>query len=113
MGVPRRVIDAGYGGDAPALWPALMGWVAGGGLLMALALAAFSLSVAATLLPGRATVPPLPHWDAAITPRPGAAALVGPLAVLVIVIGMYAATATGFELMRALPIEAAGGAHGH
>jgi cytochrome c oxidase subunit I len=113
MGVPRRVIDTGYGGDAPAFWPMLMGGVAAGGLLMAVALTAFALSVAATLLPGRATVPASPHWDAAIPPRPGAAALVGPLAVLVIVIGMYAATATGFELMRALPIEAAGGGHAH
>lgn len=113
MGVPRRVIDTGYGGEAPALWPALMGGVATGGLLMALALTGFALSVAATLLPGRMVVAPNRHWDGTIVPRPGAAALVGPLAVMVIVIGMYAATAAGFELMRALPIEAAGAGHAH
>lgn len=114
LGVPRRVIDAGYGGDAPALWPALMGGVATGGLLMALALSAFALSVAATLLPGRMRATALsPAWHITTPPRPGAAALVGPLAVLVIVFGMYGATATGFELMRALPIEAVGGGHAH
>lgn len=113
LGVPRRVIDAGYGGEAPTVWFALMGWVAAGGLVMALALSAFAISVAATLLPGRANAVPALYWDAAIPPRPGAAALVGPLAVLVIVIGMYGATIAGFEIMRALPITAVGGGHAH
>lgn len=114
MGLPRRVIDAGYGGEAPALWATLMGWVAAGGLVMALALVVFALSVAATLLPGRATAAAIsPRWGGSAPPRPGAAALVGPLGVLVIVIGMYGATAAGFELMRALPVEAVGGGHAH
>jgi len=114
LGVPRRVIDAGYGGEAPALWSALMGWVAAGGVLMALALTAFALSVAATLLPLRARrAAPPPHWDAVVQPRPGTAALIGPLAVLVIVLGMYGATAAGFQIMRSLPIAAAGGGHAH
>jgi cytochrome c oxidase subunit I len=114
LGVPRRVIDAGYGGEAPTLWPLLMGWVAGGGLLMALALTGLALSLAATLLPGRARVQSLPaRWSATTPPRAGFAALVGPLAVLVIVAGMYGATAAAFELMRALPIEAAGVGHAH
>ncbi|WP_210880327.1 cbb3-type cytochrome c oxidase subunit I [Roseovarius autotrophicus] len=114
LGVPRRVIDAGYGGEAPALWATLMGGVAAGGLVMALALVVFALSVAASLLPGRAkAVAMSPRWDGIAPPRAGAAALVGPLGVLVIVIGMYGATATGFELMRALPVEAVGAGHGH
>ncbi len=114
LGVPRRVIDAGYAGDAPALWSTLMGWVAAGGLLMALALAAFALSVAATLLPWRASMTALsPRWGNVVPPRPGASALVGPLGVMVIVLGMYGATAVGFEMMRALPVEATGGGHAH
>ncbi|MCC5980026.1 MAG: hypothetical protein JJU21_18360, partial [Salinarimonas sp.] len=97
-----------------ALWATLMGWVAAGGLVMALALVVFALSVAATLLPGRASVAAMsPRWDGIAPPQPGAAALVGPLGVLVIVIGMYGATAVGFEMMRALPVEAVGGGHAH
>ena len=113
MGVPRRVIDAGYGGEAPALWPALMGWVAAGGLVMALALTVFALSVAGSLMGGRPALAGSSRWEGAIPPRPGAAAVVGPLGVLVIVIGMYGATTLGFETMRALPVEAVGAGHGH
>ena len=113
LGVPRRVIDAGYGGEAPALWPALMGWVAAGGLVMAVALTVLALSVAGSLI-GRRTAPTgSPRWEGAMPPRPGAAAVAGPLGVLVIVIGMYGATTLGFEAMRALPVEAVGAGHAH
>jgi cytochrome c oxidase subunit I len=112
LGVPRRVIDAGYEDTAPALWAVLMGWVAAGGLIMALALVGFAMSVAGSLIGGRASTGSS-RWDTAQEPQPGAAALVGPLAVLVIVIGMYGATILGFEMMRALPIEAVGAGHAH
>ncbi|MDP2086600.1 MAG: cbb3-type cytochrome c oxidase subunit I, partial [Gemmobacter sp.] len=113
-GLPRRVIDSDYGGEAPAVWGTLMGWVAAGGVVMALALGAFALSVAATLMPWRrGSAAPFARWTDGAAHRPGGAAWVGPLAVLVIVLGMYGATATGFEVMRALPVEAASAAHGH
>ena len=112
LGVPRRVIDAGYDGAAPTLWAVLMGWVAAGGLVMALALVGFALSVAGSLIGGRAGTAST-RWDGTRAPQVGAAALVGPLAVLVIVIGMYGATTLGFEMMRALPVEAVGAGHAH
>ncbi len=113
LGGPRRVIDAGYGGEAPALWSTLMGWVAAGGLVMALALTVFPLSVAGSLIGGRVLAAGSSRWEGAIPPRPGVAAVLGPLGVLVIVIGMYGATTLGFETMRALPVEAVGAGHGH
>ena len=36
-------------------------------------------------------------------------AWVGPVAVLAIVVAMYAFTAVGFELMQSLPVDARGG----
>ncbi|ATX65034.1 cbb3-type cytochrome c oxidase subunit I [Roseinatronobacter bogoriensis] len=112
IGVPRRVIDAGYDDAAPTLWAALMGWVAAGGLVMALALVGFALSVAGALIGGRASIAST-RWDGMRAPQASAAAFVGPLAVLVIVIGMYGATTLGFEMMRALPVEAVGAGHAH
>jgi cytochrome c oxidase subunit 1 len=114
IGVPRRVIDIGYAGEAPAAWAWLMGIVAAGGTVMAIAIGLLGLSLAACLLPRRRS------YDEAATHawggsslRPGASALVGPLSVLVIVAAMYGFTAIGFEMMKALPLGAIGGGHGH
>jgi cytochrome c oxidase subunit I len=113
LGVPRRVIDAGYGGEAPALWQGLMTVVAVGGTVMALALVVLALAVARCLLPGRASVlPERERWSGAI-PSPGAAAVLGPLSVLLIVVAMYGATAAAFEVMLGLPVDATGGGHAH
>lgn len=54
LGVPRRVIDVAYSGEAPAFWQGLMATVAAGGTIMALALLVFAGGVAASLLPRRA-----------------------------------------------------------
>jgi cytochrome c oxidase subunit 1 len=43
--------------------------------------------------------------------KPGVTAWVGPTSVVAIVAAMYLFTAIGFELMRALPVIAAGGGH--
>jgi cytochrome c oxidase subunit 1 len=116
LGVPRRVIDVFYGGEAPALWQGLMAGVAVGGTLMAAALLIFAAGVAASVVPQRRRSGAEPvsltvAWgDVAI--RVGAAAWVGPLSVLAIVAAMYVFTVIGFELMQSLPIAAAGGA-GH
>ncbi|MDZ4093456.1 MAG: cbb3-type cytochrome c oxidase subunit I [Paracoccaceae bacterium] len=116
LGVPRRVIDVSYGGEAPALWQTLMAIVGIGGSLMALALMVFALGVAAALPPRRSAAPaqaalPVVFWQA---PPPGtrSAAWTGPVAMLVIVLAMYGFTTLGFELMQALPVTAVGGA-GH
>lgn len=116
LGVPRRVVDVSYGGEAPALWQGLMAAVAIGGSLMAVALLVFAAGIAVALVPRRGrrdtgfagfTV----AWGG-IQVRPGASAWVGPISVLGVVAAMYVFTAIGFELMQSLPIAAAGGA-GH
>jgi cytochrome c oxidase subunit I len=116
LGVPRRVMDLGYQGQAPALWPALMAAVALGGSVMAAGLALLAGGIALSL---RAAAPSQARADApvfawpAVAPQPGVAAWTGPLAVLVIVLAMGAFTALGFELMRALPIASSAGGGGH
>jgi len=116
LGVPRRVMDVSYGGEAPALWQTLMAVVGIGGSVMALALMVFALGVAAALLPGRSAAPaqpalPVVVWEA---PPPDArrAAWTGPVAILVIVLAMYGFTVLGFEVMQNLPVTAVGGS-GH
>jgi cytochrome c oxidase subunit 1 len=116
LGVPRRVVDVLYSGEAPAFWQELMVGVAVGGVLMALALFVFALGVAASLVPQRRGSGAEPAsltvaWGG-IKIRPGASAWVGPVSVLAIVAAMYVFTTIGFELMQSLPIAAAGGA-GH
>lgn len=116
LGVPRRVIDVTYQGQAPALWQALMATVAIGGTVMAAALAMFAAGIGVSLLPrgsvqaesGGLTV----AWGG-VLPQPGATAWVGPLSVLLIVVAMYVFTAIGFELMQSLPVATAGGHGGH
>ena len=112
LGVPRRVISVAYQGQAPALWQGLMAVVGVGGTLMALALTVFAAGLAVSLWPARERahgLGPLPvAWGDGALP-PAASAWIGPLSVLAIVVAMYAFSALGFELMRALPITAAGG----
>ena len=112
LGVPRRVISVAYQGQAPALWQGLMAVVGVGGTLMALALTVFAAGLAVSLWPARERAQglgPLPvAWGDGALP-PAASAWIGPLSVLAIVVAMYAFSALGFELMRALPITAAGG----
>jgi len=89
LGVPRRVLDVSYGGDAPAYWQALMATVGVGGSVMALALTVFAAGVAMALMPRRiGAAVGLPDaglgWGAAAIPA-GTKAWVGPLAILVIV----------------------------
>ncbi|MBX3636638.1 MAG: cbb3-type cytochrome c oxidase subunit I [Rubrivivax sp.] len=122
VGVPRRMIDVSYQGDAPALWAPLMATMGIGALLMAVALAAFAAGVAASLWPRRESttamaVPaasralPTVDWGGSVL-KPSAA-WVGPLSVLLIVGAMVVFTALGFELMQTLPIAASGGGHAH
>lgn len=112
LGVPRRVINIAYQGQAPALWHGLMAAVGVGGTLMALALAAFAAGVAVSLWPANEPAQPLDPlsvaWGGGALPS-ASGAWVGPLAVLAIVAAMVAFSTLAFELMRALPITAVGG----
>jgi cytochrome c oxidase subunit I len=113
LGVPRRVLDTGYDGAAPAQWSALMGAVGVGGTLMSVAVLVFALVLAATLLPERsraaaAARPPEVDWSAPAAPA--ARTWAGPLAVLVLVAITVAFTALAFEVMQSLPLAASGSA---
>ncbi|CAG0957185.1 cytochrome c oxidase subunit I [Burkholderiales bacterium] len=111
LGVPRRVIDVTYQGQAPAAWQALMAVMGVGGTVMALALATFAAGVAASLWPRREPAAfggPTVDWGGLVV-RPGASAWVGPVSVLLIVAAMYLFSALGFELMQSLPVSASGG----
>lgn len=107
-GVPRRVFDVAYGGEAPALWHALMAGVGVGGAIMAAALLLFAIGVAMSLV-GRGGAAESPALDWSGTPTSVAAAWTGPLSVGAIVAAMYVFTALAFELMQSLPIDAIGG----
>lgn len=110
LGVPRRVMDVSYSGEAPTMWGSLMATVAVGGSVMAAALLVFALGVAASLLPGRGTGLRLAVEDwSGESLKPGTTAWVGPLSVVLIVAAMYLFTVIGFEAMKALPLTAIGG----
>ncbi len=112
-GVPRRVLDVAYDGAAPGHWSALMATVGVGGAVMSVAVLGFALVLAANLLPvgSRERQPPsLPDVDWSGSPLPAARAWTGPLAVLVLVGITTALTVLAFELLRALPLAASGGA---
>lgn len=116
LGMPRQVIEVSYGGEAPALWSVLMVIVGVGGSLMALALLVFAAAVVVSLVPkpgplAQRDVLPTVAWGETSL-RAGTAAWTGPIAILVIVLAMYGATAIGFEVMQSLPVTASGGA-GH
>ena len=116
MGVPRRVMDASYQNQAPALWRTLMAIVALGAATMATGLTVFAAGIGASLWPRRAAVPSAARltvsWGGSAVAA-GYTAWVGPLAVLVIVFAMYAFSALGFELMQALPVSVTGSGAGH
>lgn len=108
-GVPRRVFDVSYGGDAPVVWRSLMGLVGLGGTVMGTVLALYVAAMAVTLLAGsrqKQVVSP-PVWSA-VAVKP-AHAWFGPVSVLALVGLMYAASAYAFEIILGLPIIAVGG----
>lgn len=107
-GMPRRVLDAGYDGAAPALWTGLSPVIAIGATVMAASLIVHVTVLAASALAGvREASGQTPARDAlaagTVLCRPAWAA---PLAVAVLVAGMYAATLVAFAILRALPIAA-------
>jgi cytochrome c oxidase subunit 1 len=112
LGLPRRVLDAGYDGAAPAAWTLLMSIVGVGAALMTAALVVYLISLGRCLIPvaPRCATGALPvvRWDGTVAAD--ARAWTGPLAVAVLVGLMVVFTVAAFELMKALPLEAVGGA---
>jgi len=113
-GMPRRVLDVSYDGTAPQLWTAMSPVISLGAVIMALSLLLHvALLVGTALGSGRRQAPATPSSMILATTE-GAAirqtAWTAPLCVLVLVIGMYAATILAFALLRALPLAGAAGA---
>lgn len=110
LGVPRRVVDIGYDGAAPAIWPVLMALLGAGGVLFATGLAVSVYGVARSLIPAHmpmtATAEPDAGWR--VVGAPTAPAWTGLVAVVVLVVAMYAATIGAFEFMQALPADVSG-----
>ncbi|MDP1702734.1 MAG: cbb3-type cytochrome c oxidase subunit I [Aestuariivirga sp.] len=115
-GMPRRVLDVAYDGTAPQLWTAMSPIIGIGAVIMALSLLFYvALLVGTALGAGRQQVLAAPKPFILATTESAAIrqkAWTAPLCVLVLVIGMYAATILTFALLRALPLaSAAGGSH--
>ena len=112
LGVPRRVLTVSYDGAAPSIWGSVMPVVGLGGVLMTAALLVYLYAFARTILPAARAPASRPlsevQWGGAVAD--GARAWSGPLAVLVLLGLTVGFTALAFELMRALPIAASGGA---
>lgn len=111
-GMPRRVLDAGYDGMAPAAWRVVSAALGAGGAAMAAGVLAYALALLAALArAGRAALPaPAPQAppDRAAVRQSAWAA---PASVAALILAIYAATALAFELMRALPVVASGSGH--
>jgi cytochrome c oxidase subunit I len=113
MGMPRRMLDVGFAGAAPAAWLTLSQVIALGGLIMAAGLLLYALTLGAALVPrGRAAPSGLSAPPVLAAPGPAVwrqAALSGPLSVAVLVAAMYVMTVVAFELSRSLPVLVIGG----
>ncbi len=111
-GMPRRILDPTYGGEAPALWITLSKLIGLGATVMALGLLVYVAGLLGALFGqgprSAAFVPPLsaPLPEKAVLRQ---AAWSGPLSVALLVALMYAATWAAFVAMRSLPIIAQGG----
>ncbi|MBI2313917.1 MAG: cbb3-type cytochrome c oxidase subunit I [Betaproteobacteria bacterium] len=116
LGVPRRVLDVAYDGTAPALWGTLMAGIGIGGVIMAAGLLTYLYGLFRTLWPAPAedvagmTLPSVAWGD--VTPA-ATRAWAGPLSVLLLVGAMAFFTALAFEMIQALPLQAAGAMGGH
>ncbi|HYD71459.1 cbb3-type cytochrome c oxidase subunit I [Azospirillum sp.] len=115
MGVPRRVFDVAYGGQAPAAWPVLMALVGVGATVFAAAISVTAWGVVRTLLSWRRSeiVPPVTDLRAGPRGVGAAPAWTGPVSVAALVAAMYVFTIAAFQVIQSLPIVALGGGHGH
>jgi cytochrome c oxidase subunit 1 len=113
-GMPRRVIDPTYEGAAPELWSGMSPLIAAGAVLMIAALAAYTGLLAISALWGPAATQSdrgdrLVKRGAGVLTRQRA--WTAPLALVLLVAGMYVATLVAFALLRSLPLGAAAAGH--
>ncbi len=117
IGVPRRVFDVGYGGEAPIWWETLMVLVGIGAIFMSAGLGVYVYALARMLLlrPDERDqqAPALPTVSLGAGPIGRHPAWVGPLSVLVLLGAMAVFTVLAFELMQSVPLSATGGGHAH
>ena len=110
-GMPRRVLDVSYDGTAPRLWAAMSPIIGLGAVIMALSLLLYvALLVGTALGAGRRQALAAPPSMILATTEGTAirqTAWTAPLCILVLIIGMYAATILAFSLLRALPLASA------
>ena len=114
QGMPRRVLDAGYDGAAPAAWLSLSAAMGVGAGVMALALLAHVGVLTGSLLRRDPALADIPAVDLAAPAGTAArqAAWTAPLSVAVLVAAMSALTALSFAVIRALPLVGqSGGGH--
>lgn len=113
QGMPRRVLDAGYEGVAPAAWTMLSQVIGAGATVMAVGLVLLALGTALPLVGmGRITARAKPVLEPA--PEPLAlrqAAWSGSASVALLLLLMGVATWAAFALMTSLPAIAGGGGH--
>jgi cytochrome c oxidase subunit 1 len=112
IGLPRRALDASYDGLAPAAWRAVSAALGASGTAMAAGVLAYALVLLGGLARfGTAAAPPPPHESPPDRAAVRFSAWSAPVSVAVLVLAIYAATVLAFELMRALPVLAAGSGH--
>ena len=111
LGVPRRMLDVSFGGDAPEVWLTLMTAMGAGGTIMALGLLLYVFGLVRTLLPGlpRLQMMHLPSVDWSGVSVGRERAWIGPLSVVTLVVVMTLFTVVAFEIMQALPLLTSGG----
>ncbi len=116
-GVPRRVFDIGYGGEAPVGWESLMVFVGIGAMFMSAGLGVYVYALARMLWPSPhaagepvLALPVVSLGSQRVGRHP---AWIGPLSVLVVLGAMAVFTILGFELMQNVPLSATGGGHAH
>lgn len=121
-GLPRRIFEMAYHVDdplehidAPYIWGTLMGVLGAGSLLMVIVLGIYVYALARMLLMANrrsgvaAEGLPVVSWSGDAATWQGA--WVGPLAILVLVGGMYLFTVVSFEILAGVPVLAATGGH--
>lgn len=114
-GLPRRALDVGYEGQAPALWRTASIAIAAAGTVMAAAVFAYALmllvGMARGAAPARDPEPALEAGAEADARAVRRAAWMAPTSVAVLIVAIYGMTALAFAVMRALPALASGGGH--
>lgn len=115
MGVPRRVFDLDYGGQAPAAWLLLMGATGIGATLFAAALTVLLLGVIVSfcLRHPAETPPPTTDFDCSSKGIGLAPAWSAPLLVLLLLVLAGAVTAMSLQRLNTLPLIGGGSGSGH